>query len=52
MNEETQNLDDILLNIKSDIQSFMESVLQHQEDIISDIGKAIKKIFNIKFECV
>ena len=36
-----RNLDHILTGIKSDIKSFMDSVIQHQEDIISDIGEEI-----------
>ena len=39
--KEKTNLDSILGNIKSDIKSFMDSVKQHQEDIISDIGMCL-----------
>ena len=42
-----RNLDHILTGIKSDIKSFMDSVIQHQEDIISDIGEEIRNSYSL-----
>ena len=42
-----RNLDHILTDIKSDIKSFMDSVIQHQEDIISDIGKLTRNSYSL-----
>jgi len=38
--DDKRNLDDLLLAIKLDIKSFMDSVIQHQEEVVADIGES------------